>query len=110
MRVTIHPQGVSFPAASNRYTREKIRLSLGLFRDKISRVDIFLSKENGHHAAGYIRCGIKVHADGYPPFMVEESAADVAASIDVCLLRTRRAVGRRLDSLQHSRHGPPLII
>jgi putative sigma-54 modulation protein len=74
MRVKIQSRSFSLSRTLNEYTNSKIRLTLGLYIDKIQQVDVLLSNVNGSKGDEGILCKIKIKADGYPSIITQEIA------------------------------------
>lgn len=105
MLVKIHTRGFALSDALSDYTDSKIRLALGLYRDKIRRVDVFLADVNGPRGGEDMMCKIKVRADGHPPTIAHDTAEDMYDSINMCAHRIKRAIGRRFDRVLQRRKG-----
>ncbi|MCE2030066.1 HPF/RaiA family ribosome-associated protein [Sessilibacter corallicola] len=97
MLIKIHTPTFPQTNALSNYVDAKIRLALGLYRDKIRVVDVFLTDENGPKGGNDMRCKIVVKADRYPLTITQETADDIYDSINNCSHRIKRAVGRRFD-------------
>ncbi len=105
MIVKIHTRGFPLSNALYDYTDAKVRLILGLYRNKLRRIDVFLTDVNGPKGGEDMRCKIKIKADGYPSIVVHETAEDLYNAINICLHRIKRAIGRRFDRALPHRKG-----
>ena len=104
MLLKIHTPTFPLSNALSDHVDAKIRLALGLYRDKIRSVDVFLTDENGPKGGNDMRCKISVKADGHPPVLAQQTADDIYEAINLCAHRIKRAVGRRFDRiLEHRR-------
>lgn len=97
MLVKLHTQGFASPDALNDYTDGKVRLALGLYRDKIRTIDVFLADINGPKGGEDMRCKIRVRSDGLPDILAQETAEHIYDAVSICSHRIKRAVGRRFD-------------
>lgn len=97
MLVKLHTQGFESSDALNDYTDEKVRLALGLYRDRIRVVDVFLADINGPKGGEDMRCKIRVRSDGLPDTLAQEAAENIYDAVSICSHRIKRAVGRRFD-------------
>lgn len=107
MLLKIYTRGFTLSDALSDYTESKIRLALGLYRDKIRRVDIFLTDVNGPKGGEDMMCKIKIKADGYPPIVVHETVDDIYNAINICSHRIKRSIGRRVDRVTEYRRIHP---
>lgn len=103
MFVKIHAQGFKLSEALSDYSDSKVRLALGLYRDKIRRVDIFLADVNGPKGGEDMMCKIKIKSDGHAPVLAQETSKDMYDAINICSHRIKRAVGRRFDRVLQRR-------
>ena len=104
MLVKIHTPDFPSSSALSDYVDSKVRLALGLYRDKIRVVDVFLTDVNGPRGGEDMRCKIKVKADGHPLVLAQETADNLYEAINICSHRMKRVIGRRFDRvLQHRR-------
>ena len=97
MLLKIHTRGTASSDALSKYIDSKIRLALGLYKDKIRRVDIYLVDVNGPKGGEDISCKVKVSVDGYQPVIVRETDDDMYKAISISSHRIKRAVGRCFD-------------
>eukprot|EP01025_Chloroclados_australasicus_P055295 TRINITY_DN6658_c1_g1_i4.p1 TRINITY_DN6658_c1_g1~~TRINITY_DN6658_c1_g1_i4.p1 ORF type:complete len:280 (+),score=14.21 TRINITY_DN6658_c1_g1_i4:36-875(+) len=97
MQVKIQTRGFNLSPALNDYTDTKVRLTLGLYREKIKRVDVFLSDVNGPKGGEDMMCKIVIKANGCHSIIVQDIAEDMYDAINICAHRIKRAVGRRFD-------------
>ncbi len=105
MLVKIHARDFTLSEALRDYTDSRIRLVLGLYRDKIRRTDIFLTNVNGPKGGEDMMCKIKIEPDGHSPIIAQETANDMYNAINICSHRIKRAVGRRFDRVLQRRKG-----
>lgn len=105
MFIKIHTQGFTLSESLREYSESKIRLALGLYRDRIRRVDIFLTDVNGPKGGEDMTCKIKINSNGHAPFIAQETSKDLYDAINVCSHRIKRAAGRRFDRALQRRRG-----
>ena len=103
MHVKIHIHTPKPSNILNDYVDDKIRLALGLYRDKIQAISVFLTYESGPRRGGYTHCKITVKASGYQLMVAEATADDFHDAINICSHRIKRAVSRRFDHLLQQR-------
>lgn len=99
MKISIHTRGFSLSDALAKHTDSKLRLALGLYRDKIQRAEVFLCDVNGPKGGEDMSCKIKVKAKGYSSIVTQQTANDMYDAINICSHKVKRTVGRRLDKL-----------
>ena len=103
MLIKIHSQDVSINDKLRGYIQTKLRLTLGLYHDKIQRTDIFLKDVNGPKGGKDIACKIKVKADGHTPFVSQQTTEDVVSSVNIAAHKIKRTASRRFDKLLQGR-------
>jgi ribosome-associated translation inhibitor RaiA len=103
MLVKIHAQGFELSPAINNFAESKARLAMGIYRDKIRRVDIYLSDANGPKGGEDRVCKIQLKPDRLAPIVVQETATDLYEAISICCHRSKRAASRRFDRLLQTR-------
>ncbi len=97
MLVKTHARNLVLPDTLAEHVDAKIRLALGLYREKIRRVDIFLSDVNGPKGGEDIMCKIKIKADGHAPLIAQATATSIYDAMNICSQRIKRSVSRRFD-------------
>ena len=97
--IKIHSQGITLSKSVREYTKDKIRLALNLYTEKIRRADIYLADVNGPKGGKDKRCKIKINADGCNSVFVQDTSEDLYQVINTCSHRARRTIKRRLDQV-----------
>lgn len=98
MLVQIHARDFALSEALDNYTDSKIRVALGLFREKIRRVDVFLTDVNGPKGGEDKNCKIIVKLDRHNADIVaHETAPDMYDAINTCSHRVKRTVARQCE-------------
>ncbi len=103
MLVKIHARGFALSEALSDYADSKIRLALGLYKDKIRRSDIFLTDINGPRGGEDMMCKIKIEPHGCTPIIAQETASDMYDAINICSNRIKRSAGRHFDRVLQRR-------
>ena len=103
MLIKIHTRGFTLSDSLGEYTEAKIRLALGLYWDRIRRVDVFLADVNGPRGGEDMQCKIKVKIDEFSPVVVQETADEMYGAINICAQRIKRVCARRFDRLLRHR-------
>tara|TARA_B100001778_G_scaffold198593_1_gene163871 strand:- start:311 stop:718 length:408 start_codon:yes stop_codon:yes gene_type:complete len=103
MLVIVHTQGFSLSRAINRYTEDKVRLAMALYRGKVQRAEVFLSDVNGPKGGRDMQCKIKIKANGFAAICAQDKAEDLYDAISACSKRARRAVEKRFDRVLQRR-------
>lgn len=85
-------------ATFNSTIAARIENDLDRFRDRISRLEIHLSDENGAKSGqNDKRCMMEIRIEGRPPVSVTHNSASVEKSIDGAVKMTIRMIERTLD-------------
>ena len=104
MFVQTHARDFALSEALNKYTDSKIRVALGLFREKIRRVDVFLTDVNGPRGGEDKSCKIVVKLDNQGADVVmSETAEDMYDAINACAHRVKRTVARQCERGRENR-------
>jgi ribosome-associated translation inhibitor RaiA len=96
MMLLIHTHGTTVSDQLKEHTEAKVRLTLGLYVEKIKRADIYLTDINGPKGGDDMQCKIKIDAYGQSPFVVQQTATTLTDAINACSHRVKRTVARRL--------------
>jgi ribosomal subunit interface protein len=89
----------------------KIEDSLGAFRERVTRVEVFLADENSRQKGGAddIRCTIEARLAGLQPISVTQESTTVPQAVDGAIDKLeatlRRTLGRRDDRKGRSSFG-----
>ena len=105
MLLKIHTRGFPPSKALTEYTESKIRLSLGLFHDKVRRVDIFLTDLNGPKGGEAMSCKVKIKIDGCQDVLVSAIDENLYDAINICSHKAKRTVNRRFERLIERKKG-----
>ncbi len=99
MLIKIHARGFALPDDVKQHTDAKVRLVLGLYFDKIRRVDVFLTDVNGPKGGEDMVCKMKVEANGHSSIVVQKKAVNIREAIDICAHGIKRSAARRFDRI-----------
>ena len=103
MLVKVHAQGFTLSDAVKDHTDSKLRLTLGIYFDKIQRADVYLGDINGPKGGEDKMCKIKITAFRQSPIVVHETHENLREAINACLHRVKRTLGRRFERAQSNR-------
>ena len=107
MLIKIQTRGFTLSQSLKEYVESKIRLMFERYRVKISRIDVMLLDVNGPKGGEDMRCSIRFKPNGFPPIVIQETAADMYDAINTCTHRMKRAANRHFNRIQHQRKIPP---
>ena len=105
MFIKIHVSGFKLSDKLKSHAESKARLMLGLYVDRISRVDMYLADVNGPKGGEDMLCKIKVDVLGQKPVIVQQNAETLREAIDICAHRAKRTVARKFERI--SEHTKP---
>ncbi|MEO7425942.1 MAG: HPF/RaiA family ribosome-associated protein [Fibrobacteria bacterium] len=81
--------------------RQTIESSLSHVSGHITRIEVYLSDENGKKAGGDdIKCVIEARLEGRPPVAVTHHAANLAQSVDGAADKMSRLIQHTLEKLR----------
>ncbi len=103
MILNIETRGFSLTPPLSEFTNSKVRLNLGLYREKIYRVDVFLTHENTRHDNLKMACKIKIKAKGYRTITICETGDNMYGAVSQCIHRAKRTVARRFNRMLQAR-------
>lgn len=103
MFIKINAWGITIPDLIKEHAEGKVRLMLGLYSEKIRRVDIYLSDVNGPKGGRDMSCKIKVTINTQQPIVVESRAERMKEAIDICSHRVKRNAARRFKRAMEKR-------
>ena len=96
MKVTIQSPGFKLTESLEKYTREKLALSLGRYRQKITEINVTLLDINGPKGGEDMRCKILIKVIGMHPILLQETSDDMYLAISSCLQRSRQTLIRQI--------------
>jgi putative sigma-54 modulation protein len=103
MLVNIQSRQFSLTPALRAFVESKVKLTLGRYETKISRVDVSLFDINGPKGGEDKCCKMIVRVKNLPCIVVQETTEDLYEGINICSRRTRRAVKRQLSVTSKAR-------
>jgi ribosomal subunit interface protein len=103
MIIDIQSRQFSLTPPLKAFVEAKIKLMLGRYETKVSRVDVSLFDINGPKGGVDKCCKIVVRLNNVPSIVVQETSADLYEGINSCARRTRRAVKRQLSITSKTR-------
>lgn len=78
-----------------------VRSAMSHYHDRISRVEVHLSDENGGKAGGNdIRCVMEARPAGHPPVAVTHHADNLVEAVDGAAVKLKAALDHTLGRLQ----------
>lgn len=98
MKLQIHAPGVDVTPEVYSYAERRIQFALGRFSPRITRLDLYLSDENGPQRGGVdksCRLIVKLSPDGM--LAVQDCDADLRTLINRAVERLARSVQRELE-------------
>ena len=105
MYVHVRARRLPLTNALEEYVERRIRFALGRFTLRISGVIIRLSDTNGPRGGSDKRCSVNIVLRAPRSVLIlEETGADLYATIDRAADRTARSVNRRLEK-ERDLHG-----
>ncbi|HAO32984.1 MAG TPA: HPF/RaiA family ribosome-associated protein [Candidatus Competibacter sp.] len=110
MDINIQARGFSLTKALRDHAERRLRFALGWADDRLRRISVRLSDENGPRGGEDKRCRIRIAFAGAPSVVIEDTETDVYVAIDRAADRAGRSVARRLERQrnQHRRLLPTL--
>ena len=97
MRFEIRGQNIRLSDALRTHAERSVRLALGRFGARVSRVTVRVADLNGPRGGDDKRCRIAVAVQRAGNVVVEDTDVDLYAAIGRAAERAGRAVGRELD-------------
>jgi ribosomal subunit interface protein len=97
MLINIQSRQFSLSPALSDYVKSKVRVMLGRFETKISKIDVSMFDINGPRGGEDKCCKLIIRVNGNSPVVVEETAEDLYDAINTCVRRARRAVKRQVS-------------
>lgn len=79
------------------HAERRLRFALGWADDRLRRISVRLSDENGPRGGEDKRCRIRIAFAGAPSVVIEDTESDVYVAIDRAADRAGRSVARRLE-------------
>ena len=111
MLIKIHAQGITLTRALKKHVDSKVRLALGIYTEKIRRIDVFLNDINGPKGGVDTQCKIKIIPYGQKTIVVQETGLSVLEAINICSSRAKRVASRRFDRIaEHNKSSYRYII
>ena len=83
------------------FVRGTVQHALGHFSDRITRVDVHLSDENGRkRGPDDKRCVMEAHLEGHQPLVVTHHAETVGEAADGAAAALARLIGKTVERLR----------
>ncbi|MCK4872754.1 MAG: HPF/RaiA family ribosome-associated protein [Phycisphaerales bacterium] len=79
------------------FVNQELEVSLRLFQDQITRVEVHLRDLNGHKSGIDKRCLLEARLAGHQPFAVQHDADDLYDAIKLAAGKLERAVRHKID-------------
>lgn len=106
MLIRILTRGFPLTAKVNEYADSKIRLALGLYSDRIAKVNVVISDCSSLGGNEKIVCRISIQSGGKHFFSAQETAYGIFDAINICSQRIKRAASRHFDNKFHLSRAP----
>lgn len=104
MLIKIHARRLKMSEGLKKHAESKARLAVGLFGEKIRRIDIFLSDVNGPKGGEDMVCKVKVAAAKKSIILVQEKSETLRDAINTCMHRLKRSAARKFSKvIDHKR-------
>lgn len=87
-----------------RHTQEVVEAALTRFKDRITRVEVHVSDENGHKTGvGDKSCTIEAKVSNLPPLSATDNADTVAAAVSGAAKKLQRVIETAVEKLNTNR-------
>ena len=106
MHIHIQARGFALTDSLREHIERRLRFAIGWADDRLRRVSVRLSDENGPRGGEDKRCRIQIAFPGAPSVVIEDTEADLYVAIDRAADRAGRSVARRLERQRDYRQGP----
>ncbi|NQW04902.1 MAG: ribosome-associated translation inhibitor RaiA [Acidobacteria bacterium] len=103
MTITIHTHGLDLTDGIHEHVHRRLRYALGRFSDKLTRIVVRLSDENGPRGGVDKRCLVTVGVPGQPDVVVKASKSDLFVAVDRAANGAWRSLVKRLKRLRGHR-------
>lgn len=98
--IDVQARNFSLTDAINSHTRQKLESMLHHFGDKILKVIVHLSDDNGPKGGIDKHCHIHVEMKKLPTVVIEDSEENLYTAIDNATHRAERAVRKSVEKVQ----------
>jgi ribosomal subunit interface protein len=98
--IDVQARDFSLTEAIEMHTREKLAPMMHHYGDRILKVTVHLSDDNGPKGGVDKHCHIHVDMKKLPTVVIEDSEENLYAAIDLGCHRAERAVRKMLDKVQ----------
>ena len=109
MRIDLHIHGVSLDGRQQEIVTRRIQFALARFADRISKVTVRVTDENGPRGGIDHRCLVEVDLRSGPKLYVEAQGVDAEASAAVASRRAARRVRDELNRRRLFEHRPRAV-
>ncbi len=101
--MTIHAHALEMSPALREHCERRLETALGRFRERLGRISVWLSDENGPKGGDDLRCRVVADIAGGRTIVVEAQTNDAYASVDVVADKLGVAVAREVDRTSNPR-------
>jgi len=101
MQIQIRPDDVTLTDALQERVEREVQKAMKHFSDRITRVEVTLQDENGPKGGVDKRCVMEAHPAGDDALTVRAESDALEAAVHEAAQKLEKAVGRRLDRLEH---------
>lgn len=105
MQIHLRALGFELTAALRDYVGRRLGSALDRHRDRVRRIEVVLSDENGPRGGVDKRCMVRLVATGHPAVHVLDRRQDLYEAIDQALGRAARTLVRRKARRIRQEHG-----
>ncbi len=98
--INVQARDFSLTKAIETYTQEKLQAMIHHYGDRILKVTVHLSDDNGPKGGIDKHCHIHVDMKKLPTVVIEDSDENLYAAIDLGCHRAERAVRKMLEKVQ----------
>ena len=98
--IDVQARNFSLTSAIDTHTRQKLEHMLNNFGDRILKITVHLSDDNGPKGGIDKHCHIHVDLKKLPTVVIEESQENLYTAIDNAIHRADRAVRKTIEKVQ----------
>lgn len=96
MQLEIQARDIELSPALKLHVERRVRFALTRYRDRVTRISVRLSDENGPRGGVDKRCRLHLLLGGLPDIVVEDTEADLYVAVSRSAERAERTLGRQL--------------
>jgi ribosome hibernation promoting factor len=97
MRIEVSGQGMTVRPGLKDHVERRLDFALNRFEDRIDHIAVKLEDLNGPKGGVDKQCRVMVQLHKLPNAIVEQTAEDMYAAVDLAADRVGRAVARKLE-------------